>query len=71
MNKKLMIYAILSIALVISVIAVGSVNIQETAVSVSANPGSINNTQTITVENTGTTDLSGMKIVKRPWRKSC
>ncbi len=62
MVKKLFLHLIMALALVFSVAAIGNVNIQETNVALSGNPGAINSTELVTVANTGSSDLTGIAM---------
>jgi uncharacterized membrane protein len=62
MAKKMFLYLILALALAFGVSAVGNVNIVEGSVSIIDNPGAINGTQHITVNNTGTFTLSNIAM---------
>jgi uncharacterized membrane protein len=62
MKNKLFLYIILALALVFSASAIGNVNIIESTASVSGNPGAINSTEYITVQNTGGSDLNNIAV---------
>jgi uncharacterized membrane protein len=62
MKTKLFLYVFLALALVMSVSAVGSVNIVAANLSVSGAPGAINSTQYFDVQNTGGSLLNNIII---------
>lgn len=58
MNKRIFAYIFLALMLAFSVSAIGSIDINETGVSLTGNPGSINSSMYVTVMNTGSSALS-------------
>ncbi|MBW2972520.1 hypothetical protein KY359_05785 [Candidatus Woesearchaeota archaeon] len=62
MVNKLFLYLVLALALAFSVSAVGGINIAESTVVMTGNPGAINSSQYFTVHNIGSGALNGIVI---------
>jgi len=62
MNYKLFLPVILALALVLGVSAVGFINIAETTLSMSGDPGAVNGTQSLNVHNIGSENITGVTL---------